>query len=774
MTPEDRAALEQLLDEALSLAPEQWEPLVKARFEDRPELIREARSLLEHAEAASARFPAPEEVPLPKRAGPYRLIQELGRGGMGVVFLGERDDGRFEQRVAVKLLPPLWGMAGSTRRFDAECRILARLEHPRICRILDSGRTAEGWPFLTMELVDGRTLDRWCANTHPSESQKLAVFLQICSAVQYAHSNLVIHRDLKPPNIIINAAGDAKLLDFGIAKLLSADTGEAQPTIPMLTPKYASPEQLEGEPATTASDVYSLGLILQELTGPQSVPDLQAIVAKAAAKEPAARYGSVAQLAEDIDRYLARAPVLARRQTFAYVASRLLRRYKRETGFAAVAALLLLAGISAVLWESRIAARERARALQHFDNIRKLAGALVFDLHDRIEEVPGALNAREALLARGTEYLDILAKDAGSDPGLLVEVAQAYRRLAGLQFETNKPTRLNLDGAIVSLEKAEVVARAAMSLAPASREPQLELLRVLVQRLSRTTLRSSWHGSSDEKIQRDLGEETLALARNLARKFPADIGELGAAQFTLASTYERLDSDRAIEAYRESLENMRLVLAGNPEDPARRRNVAITARALGVALLNAERLKEAKSQLEEALAVDEQLEASQADDLSALNVTFDLSSLFTVAESAGDLNEALNLALRMTRMREQIVKHDPSDEGARLRLWYAYSNVSAEAFVVLKRPADAIDSIRQARVIESHLSKGKISEKWLARARYNEGRAREMSGNQTAACALFHESNALYGTGSQVFGVDKGLIDTQDALKRCESRALRR
>ncbi|MSV27934.1 MAG: serine/threonine protein kinase [Bryobacterales bacterium] len=770
MTADDRAALDRVLDEALSLPPEQWEPLVRMRFDERPDLVSEARSLLEHADAARARLPAADEFPRPERAGPYRLVRELGRGGMGVVFLGERDDGRFEQRVAVKLLPPVWGLASSARLFDAERRILARLEHPHICHILDAGQTPEGWPFLAMELVDGDTLDKWLANAQPSERQRLAVFLQICDAVRYAHSNLVIHCDLKPRNILISPSGGAKLLDFGVAKLL-AEQGETQPAARMATPKYASPEQLRGEPATTASDVYTLGLVLRETAGPSPAPDLQAIADKAAAPDPAMRYGSAAQLSDDIERYIAKAPVLAQRQTFGYVTSRLLARYKLEAGLAAVAAALLVAGLAGVLWQARVAGRERVRAVRHFENIRRLAGSLVFDLHDRIEKVPGALDAREALLRRGIEYLDILAKDAGSDPGVLLEAAQAYRRVARLQYDSDKPNRADLEGAIATLEKADAAARAATRLAPGCRDCQLELLRAMVDRTSRLATRAFHRSLPDDRTGRELAEEALRLSRRLAGEVSGNVETaeaLGSAQFSLGATYESFNAENAINAYRDSLASFRQVLVLTPADPERRRNVARTARALGTVLTTSRKWTEAKPYLEEALEIDESLmQQYPHDSMRALNVTFDLSCLFTAAGRAGDWTTALPLAARMARIREEIVQRDPSDRNAEVRLWFAYTNSVAEALVNLNRPIEALAALERARAIELHLPKDVLQPIHVARARYNEGLAKELSGNRSAACALLRESGQLLSSVPRTPGTNEVRLEIEKALDRC-------
>ena len=289
------------------------------------------------------------ESPAPAQIGPYRVLREIGKGGMGVVYLGERADGEFRKQVAIKLITSGLRDHDLERRFRRERQILATLDHPGIARLLDGGATAEGQPYFVMEYVEGLVLPAHCEQRGAGVEERLKLFLQVCEAVEYAHQRLVVHRDLKPGNVLVTPDGEAKLLDFGLARMTESRTDDqvTLTAMPMLTPAYASPEQVRGEPHAVSSDVYSLGVILYELLAgrrPYEVKsgsmvemaqaicereplplssagarwkrrlagDLDNIAAKALAKESRLRYASVAELAEDIRRHLDGRPVRAR------------------------------------------------------------------------------------------------------------------------------------------------------------------------------------------------------------------------------------------------------------------------------------------------------------------------------------------------------------------------------------------------------------------------------------------------------------------------------
>jgi serine/threonine protein kinase/tetratricopeptide (TPR) repeat protein len=415
--------------------------LVEQRCGQDTDLLEEAGSLLAEAEAllkestdsfedcaqnAASTFWQEEPLRGGERVGAYVIVRELGRGGMGTVFLAERADGQFEKQVAIKILNRGADTAEILRRFRAERQILARLDHPNIGRLLDAGTTDDGLPYFIMDYIVGAPVTRFAVAQRLSTRQRLELFLKICAAVEFAHRNLVVHRDIKPSNILANAEGEPKLLDFGIAKLLAKDEDAAQLTTEAqqhLTPICASPEQAKGYPITVATDIYSLGALLYEMLSDQKphrfstarptreelalvvgeqVPpppsavasdaqtarllrgDLDAIVLFAMRKEPGMRYATVADLAADIRRHLAREPVAARHPTLGYRAKCLVKRNgSRLVAIAAV--VIVLAGVLFAFWvrsqqNAREAASMRARGISApASDIRKSIAVLPFE-----------------------------------------------------------------------------------------------------------------------------------------------------------------------------------------------------------------------------------------------------------------------------------------------------------------------------------------------------------------------------------------------------------
>lgn len=437
------------------------------------------------------------------RLGAWRLDREIGRGGMGSVYLAQRADGQYAQRAAVKLVRPGWDAEVLRARFRSERQILAQLEHPNIARLLDGGVSDDGKPYLVLEYVDGSDLVGWCDRARLDIRSRLRLFLTVCDAVGHAHRKLIVHRDLKPSNILVDADGQVKLLDFGIAKLLEDGADETASTR-LFTPEYAAPEQLRGDPVTTSVDVHALGVILFELltgshpyqvetptpaaysqavlTGEPTWPsriasdssehgrhladarrsspamlsgrlrgDLDAIVLKALRKDPAQRYLSVAELAADIRAYLAHRPVAARRGRVRYRMGRFLRRNALATALAATVLLLLVGGLLLALWQAGQIRQQRDLARDEASNAQAVSAFLTSVFEQANPELTDGQEPRvRDLLDSAVERID--SQGAMHDAvrsHLLATMGHAYQGLG----EHMRATEL-LERALVDAEKA--------------------------------------------------------------------------------------------------------------------------------------------------------------------------------------------------------------------------------------------------------------------------------------------------------------------------------
>ena len=456
-------------------------------------VLAEVRSLLDAHDRAGERFePVPRGAapdPMPgTRLGPYELGEPIGRGGMAVVYDAVRVSDDMRKRVAIKRISDPTLGADMQQRFARERRILATLEHPNIAALLDGGTAPDGAPWFAMERVEGVPIDRWCAARQASVRERVSLMRQACAAVAYAHQRLVVHRDLKPRNILVTASGQLKLLDFGIAKVLGGATGDDTATGRLaITIAYASPEQLRGEPVGTPSDVYGLGLVLFELvTGQRArrtdeslaslvheagdapptasavvndhaartaglppatalrtllADDLDRIIAKALAPEPAERYSSVERLDEDLARWLDGRPILARPATAAYRLRRFVMRNRRAIALAGVAALLATGSLVSNAWQARRVEQAQARSTANLAEVRRLVQSLIDGVGGAVGDLPGGTAARATAVRAALGSLDRVASDAVDDPVVRTELVRAYLRAGDV---LGNPTNANL------------------------------------------------------------------------------------------------------------------------------------------------------------------------------------------------------------------------------------------------------------------------------------------------------------------------------------------
>jgi non-specific serine/threonine protein kinase/serine/threonine-protein kinase len=597
MTVERWAQVKEVLYAVLELEPAQRSAYLDRVCVNDPLLRQEVESfILSHSQLDTdflktislegANFQASEATHslVGRSIGPYRIVEEIGVGGMGEVYRAVRADDQYKKEVAIKVVRRGFDTDSGLRRFKAERQILASLDHPNIARLLDSGSTEDGLPYVVMELVEGKPIDEYCDGHNLSLIERLQLFRMVCAAVQYAHQHLVVHRDLKPGNILVTEEGVPKLLDFGIAKLLSPEMF-AQPLdrtatlMRVMTPDFASPEQVRGELITTASDVYSLGVVLyrlltgcspykitseapheiareicesepprpsvaitrvEEPVGSDRAPgqmtspvhsraqetrrlrrrlagDLDNIVLMALRKEPQRRYASVAQFSDDIRRHLENIPVIARGDNARYRTAKFISRHK--TGFAAAlaVAVTLLVGIAVTLREAHVARVERVRAEQRFKDVRELANSDLFELHDAIEQLPGSAPVRNRVIQRALKYLSKLSQDAAGDRELMRELAAGYERIAHLQGNFSGPEIGDSKAALDSFQKA-VAIREQLVTSSHRDANELQAEGSLLRAYVACLLKTRRTGEAAEVAQ-----HALSIADEILRKRPHDV-----------------------------------------------------------------------------------------------------------------------------------------------------------------------------------------------------------------------------------------------------------
>ncbi len=650
MTPERMEQIGEALEKALALARNKRGKYLDDLCANDSELRQEVESLLGSHEEAGTSFLATPAAGLGKctarssiragcRIGVYNILEQIGQGGMGEVFSAVRADGQYEKKVAIKLVRSGYDTESILERFRNERQIQASLDHPNIARLLDGGTTEDGIPYFVMELVEGAPIDNYCDARKLNITSRLQLFRQVCGAVQYAHQRLIIHRDIKPSNILVTSEGSPKLLDFGIARFLDT-SGRAEATLlrPM-TPEYASPEQIRGEPITTATDVYSLGVVLyQLLTGhspyrmdtrkppnlaeaithdepvrpsisvqwtanlshaepshdlsPENVSstrepsplrlqqrlqgDIDFILLKALRKEPSNRYASVDQFSEDIRNHLEGLPVFARKGTWSYRAGKFARRHRAGVAAASLVLITLIAGVIVTVRAARIARQqaqiaqaERARAEKRFDDVRKLANSLIFEIHDSIQGLPGATPSRKLLLDRAVEYLDKLSQDSGGDVDLQRELAWAYQRLATVQGDTTQSNLGQVGAAEASNQKALALFEAAAEARPGSTTDQLNLA-------------MAYRGRAFFDVYEKTGlaeiNQALAVTEPLMRTNGDNLdveNERAQEEMILADIQDAIgDRLQAIESFRKVLDLRQEILLKNPAYPGIRQGVA--------------------------------------------------------------------------------------------------------------------------------------------------------------------------------------------------------
>ncbi|HLX45692.1 MAG TPA: protein kinase [Bryobacteraceae bacterium] len=748
MPPAEWERVKSIFAASLHLAPDQRAEFLDDRCAGFPEIRAEVESLLASHEGAGdflfepalvlpSEASSSETVAMPgsipprdrhalcagDRLGVYTIVQKIDEGGMAVVYQAVRDDPEFRKLVAIKVLKPGMDTHFVLERFQNEKQILAHFDHANIAKVLDSGSTPAGRPYFVLEFIAGEPIDVFCRERCLPVDGRLKLFQRVCAAVEYAHQNLIVHRDLKPRNILVTGDGDPKLLDFGIAKILSDDRELTMAGIRPMTPEYASPEQVRGEPVSTATDIYGLGVILyelltgsrpfraptgsaqelarmivetvpkrpstllrnqEELANPPCAPgdlnrwarrlrgDLDNIILKAMHPEPKRRYRSVGELSVDIDRYFAGEPVVAAGDDWKYVARKFVLRHRTGVMAGAAAFASLATGLFIAQHEATVARNQRTMAEQRAAQIRSLANSLLYDLHDAIQNLPGATPVRAKLMDRAAEALDSLKNSPNNDPVVLRELATAYERLADVQGSPQEFNLGDLNAALRNYRNALVLLDKVRAASP----DDLSVLRSMAE--IEWPMSSILERQGDAKGAAESAQKALDLRVMVAGAEPQQLEarrDLAKAYYLRGHTAVVAGDLQTARSSREkSLQLWESIAKDDPGDSKVQFEIALAAKNLSAVEQRFQDFNAAQKHLTRARAIDQQRCLAAPQDATAkLDLSFDLSELAELAIRTGRIPDAADLYRQAREIREDLLAHDTGNHRLVDRVSYILS-----------------------------------------------------------------------------------------------------
>ncbi len=768
-----------------------------------------------------------------KQIDSYKVLEEIGHGGMGTVYLAVRNDD-FEKRVALKLIKRGMDTNSVLKRFMLERQILARLDHPFIAKLLDGGST-DGLPYLVMEFIEGEKITDFSDSHEFSIAERLELFQKVASAVSFAHQNLIVHRDIKPSNILVTDDGTPKLLDFGIAKLLhpdwAAETNDATATMfRVMTPEYASPEQIRGLAITTTSDVYSLGVVLYELltgtrpfkfethqpeeiaqkiliaepirpssvvsgstaadkptlkksihrTDPKSKTDdlkslrgdLDNIILKALRKEPERRYQSVQEFSEDIRRHLAGLPVTATNDTRMYRLRKFVKRHRGGVFAGTLVGLILLISTGITSWQAIVAKREQSKAEKRFNQVRKLANTVLFEYHDGIAKFAGSMPLREKMVKDALEYLDNLSAENIADKDLQLELAAAYEKVGDLQ---GNPFQSNLGdqaGALVSYRKSLAIREMVFASNPTDAATEF-------------SIGNSYNNIGNILWAKNENEDAilsyqhgLTIHESLSKSGSTvdyNRGRIIALNGIAHAQSQKGDMTGALETYRTMLAVSESILATNPADANYRRNVAVGYLKLADSLSQTGDYKNASGGYARSIQIFSDLAAADKDDADALR---DLSLAYgNAADSYTDVKDYI-IAIEFNEKALAIQRQLASVDTGNIRIQFDIAQTLRDIghdFLFLKQYQKAAETFQEAikKFKESTAKNPDYAQprKSFGYSYLNYAQVLLRTGNEAAALENFQNALAVFETESIRKQVPDALADAYEGIAEIRQNA---
>jgi serine/threonine protein kinase len=690
-----------------------------------------------------------DQAPVPSEAGmqvgSYRLLREIDSGGMGAVYLGVRSDDQYFQIVAVKMIRKGLECPALIQRFRAERQILATLQHPNIGAILDGGELPDGRPYIVMEYVEGQPIT--LAGESISIRQRIELFCSVCSAVHYAHQKLVIHRDVKPSNVLVTSENLVKLIDFGISKplapeLIHENLPRTETAQRMMTPDYASPEQFLGQAVTAASDIYSLGVLLFELltgsrpynlreltpasaekvicsdeprkpsqveglspkTKKELAGDLDRIVLMAMDCDPLRRYQSAHHLEEDLDRYLEGKPIAARKATLGYQMKKFVQRNKTAVLVTCALSALLCVSVLFYSWQSR-------RAEGRVKQIESLANSTISDITDKLQQSSASVETQAALFHSALQYLDKLRQSSENDPHVLLELAKAYGKVGDLEGSPFVANLGNSGTALRSYQEALALATEAHS-----RLPGEESTKTLIEACQRLALMEySFVSLEHLREASDHLHQCLPLARDFWQQQPADSvrKSLLAYNYSGLSVIEEVnrEPDKALNDVRNALQILGPEVNGDDKHDMR---LSTLYNIIGTQFTHLGAHAEALENLRKSVTIAEAVAQRSPPPNQAKRrqeVAYSAMSAFLVEDemlNLGDTNLGQAYARKTLTLAEEMVANDSKNADARVTLGYAYLGMG-NAFR-LAQPAAAADWYRKSIVYARQMNPPSESE----------------------------------------------------------------